>query len=246
MKLELHRQSRPSEVRYSFDDWANDWITYSFGGNTYGPHRVPQTMPGSHESIDTSFEGYVQAAYKTNGVVFACILARTMLFSEARFQWQRLSNGVAGNLYGDTRLYPLEHPEPGKTTRELLTRAEQDVSLAGNSFIAEVGGELRRLRPDWVTIVSASRDEVYDDDVYDEVNWDLIGYIYQPGGKARAGRQRASVFLPGQVSHWSPMPDPLSPHAGMSWLSPVVRNVEGHNAATQHKVKFFEHGATPR
>jgi hypothetical protein len=168
-----------------------------------------------------------------------------MLFSEARFQWQRLTNGVAGNLYGDTAPLPARAPGAGEDDS-----GDADPRRAGREprrqqFIAEVRGELRRLRPDWVTIVSASRDEVYDDDVYDEVNWDLIGYIYQPGGKARASRQRATVFLPEQVSHWSPIPDPMSPHAGMSWLSPIVRNVEGHNAATQHKVQFFKNGATP-
>lgn len=34
-----------------------------------------------------------------------------------------------------------------------LARMEQDVSLAGNSFIARKGDWLYRLRPDWVDII---------------------------------------------------------------------------------------------
>src|SRR5439155_2794947 len=32
---------------------------------------------------------------------------------------------------------------------------------------------------------------------------------------------------------------------GMSWLTPIVREVMGDSAATTHKLKFFEQGGTP-
>ena len=41
------------------------------------------------------------------------------------------------------------------------------------------------------------------------------------------------------------IPDPTATYRGMSWLTPIVREIQGDQAATQHKLKFFENGATP-
>jgi phage portal protein BeeE len=48
-----------------------------------------------------------------------------------------------------------------------------------------------------------------------------------------------------EVAHFRGMPDPLASFRGMSWLTPVLREVESDSAATGHKLKFFENGATP-
>jgi len=110
------------------------------------------------EKIEASFEGYVAHAYKRNGIVFACVQARLLPFSEARFQWQELVSGRPGRLFGTPELALLETPWPNGTTGDLLARMEQKVSLAGNWFGTVVGTganrRLRELRPDWVTIVS--------------------------------------------------------------------------------------------
>jgi hypothetical protein len=58
-------------------------------------------------------------------------------------------------------------------------------------------------------------------------------------GETEARRPRS------KVAHFAPMPDPLAHFRGMSWLTPVVREVLGDKAMVEHKLKFFEQGATP-
>src|SRR5512135_2546108 len=107
-----------SLARYSFGDWANDRLT--FDGMTYPLIGMGATGATS-EDIENSFTGYCRAAYKNNGVVFAVMLARQLLFSEARFQWQRINGGRPGDLFGSQSLSILERPWPNGTTGELLS-----------------------------------------------------------------------------------------------------------------------------
>ena len=218
----------------------------SFGGTGAGFDAGPfwgrpdlwSPLAGDKESIAESFEGYVQGAYKANGIVFACIGARARVFSEARFQYQQMVDGRPGELFDDGTLSLLDMPWPNGTTGELLFRMEQDASLAGNHFLtlAGAGTRLRRLRPDWVTILTGSPT----DDPFD-IEAEVIGYIYQP----RTGRHHPPVLLsPDRVAHFSPVPDPEAQWRGMSWITPVVREVKADSAATKHKLKFFENGTT--
>lgn len=185
------------------------------------------------EEIQASFTGYVNGAYKSNGVIFAIILARLLLFTEARFQWRQLRSGGVGELFGTPDLKLLERPWPNGTTGELLARMEQDVSLGGNFFVAAEGDRLRRLRPDWTSIVLTARPE-------EAVDADVAGYMYQPGGTGTP-----QLYLPDEVAHWSPIPDPDAQYRGMSWLSPVIREIQADDAATRHKAAFFRNGAKP-
>lgn len=193
---------------------------------------------GEKETIDRDFVGYVEGAYKRNGVVFACALARQLVFSEARFLFQQFRNGRPDELIHRPRLALLERPWPNGTTGELLARMEQDGgTLAGNFYATTVGRgdqqRIRRLRPDWVTIVTGSPS----DDPFD-IEAQPVAYIYQPpGGKP-------VVLTPNEVCHYSPIPDPVAQWRGMSWLTPVIREIEADSAATTHKLKFFEQGAT--
>jgi phage portal protein BeeE len=173
--------------------------------------------------------------------VFACILARLLVFSEARFQFQRLTNGRPADLFGTPDLALLENPWPNGTTGELLARMEQDGSLAGNFFATVVddsdGRRIRRLRPDHVTIVTGSRSG-------GPLALDarVVGYIYHPYG---SGSERDSELLtPDRVAHWTPIPDPDAQWRGMSWLTPVIREIQGDLAASDHKLKYFKNGAT--
>jgi hypothetical protein len=173
--------------------------------------------------------------------VFACMLARMLLFSEARFQFQRLRSGRPGELFSTPALRLLDEPWLNGTTGDLLKGAITDADTAGNAFIYREPGRLRRLRPDWVVIVSGSRSN-------DALSaWDLgtevLGYFYQPDGP---GHGKDAVYLDRRlVAHFKPVPDPLAPYRGMSWLTPVVREIMGDSAASSHKLKFFENGATP-
>lgn len=207
--------------------------SFTFGGVTY-PFGLQQTMPGQkQEPIGWDFLSLVEGAYRTNGVVFACMLARLSLFSEARFQFRQIRNGRPGALFGTPALGPLERPWPGGTTGDLLARAIQDHDLAGNFFCARLaGGRLKRLRPDWVTIVTTGID----------IDSELVGYVYKPGGNMGGGD--AVMLMPHEVAHFSTTPDPVFEHRGMSWLTPVVAEITGDKAMTDHKRAFFENGAT--
>lgn len=222
----------------------NQWLSFfTYGGLQY-PFMPAQTLQGNREEAPSSFTGYVQGAYKSNGVIFACMLVRLMVFSEARFQWRRRVNGRPGELFGTASLGPLETPEPNKTTGDLLTRMIQDADLAGNFFCYRQGQYLKRLRPDWVTIVMGSRHGALDDDqiVAGDLDAEVLGYAYQPGGPA-SGRDPVVLGVD-QVAHFAPIPDPIASYRGMSWLTPVIREVMSDSAANTHKLKFFENGAT--
>ena len=209
---------------------------FRFAGNTYAPIGV--SAHTRVEDVETSFTAYVQNGYKANGVVFATILSRMLLFTEARFQWQTINKGRPGDLFGTPDLAILERPWPNGTTGELLARAEQDVSLAGNFYAVREGDRLRRLRPDWVTIIlSAAPAEAIESDV--------LGYQYHPGGVGSQGSGVVETFLPDEVVHWSPIPDPEAQYRGMSWLTPVIREIQADTSATEHKLRFFHNGAKP-
>jgi len=89
---------------------------------------------GSGDAVEQTFE----QIYKTNGIVFACIAARMMPFSEVRFQYQRMVRGRPGEMWGDASLSLLENPWTNGSTGELLARMEQDASLSGNFFAVKV------------------------------------------------------------------------------------------------------------
>jgi hypothetical protein len=216
----------------SFDQWLADVMAY--GGSFY-PVSTSGTLGAEVDRVGAGFEAYVAGAYKSSGVVFACELARMMLFSEARFQWRALSRGRPGRLFGTPELGILENPWPGGTTGDLLTRMILDADLAGNAFVRKVGRDrLERLRPDWVWIV-------YEGDPW-EPTTDVVAYAYDPGGTSPG----SPVVIPAEeVAHFAPVPDPLSPRKGMSWLTPVLREIDADAAATAHKGAVFSKGGTP-
>src|SRR3546814_2208685 len=55
----------------------------------------------------------------------------------------------------------------------------------------------------------------------------------------------AVLLLPDEVVHYSPIPDPIARFRGMSWLTPVIREIQADNAATTHKDSFYRNGARP-
>ena len=215
-------------VPWDYDEFYNQ---VTMGGITY---RLPhQTLLNDSTPIGADFVSLVQGTYQSNGVVFAAIQARLMLLSQARFQWQRMVKGVPGELFGNPELAIIERPEPGKVTADLLARASVDVDLAGNSFTARRGNRLKRLRPDWVDIVTSGHDS----------DAEVVGYVFYPGG--RYSGEDPELFLPEEVAHLAPLPDPLHNYRGMSWLTAIISEIVADSAATAHKTRFFENGATP-
>jgi len=217
------------------------WPFVNSGGHTY-PLQLNQSYPTSpQEEPDGTFVSYVQSAYKGDGIVFACINARANLFAQARFQWQRTRGGNLGELFGTDDLAILERPWPNGTTGDLLAESLVHADLGGNSFHMRRGPNIYCARPDWVTIVLGSRNNPAVD--YKDVEAEVIGYVYYPGGRGAGGDPE--VYLPEEVAHFAPVKDPLLKARGMSWLTPIVREIMGDKAATDHKLKFFENAATP-
>lgn len=230
-----NRDAERSINPLGFQSWTDQ---LKFNGLTY-PHSGG-TLSQSPQEISHSFSGYVEGVFKNNGPVFACMEVRRRLFSEARFQFQNIRNGQPGELFGTPELKRLEQPWVNGTTRDLTSRMIQDVDLAGNFYGVRNPNGIWRLRPDWVTVVSGSPriGARYDD--YDS---ELIGYVYEVGGPGQTGQVKA--FLPEEVCHWMPTPDPAHRFLGMSWITPVITEILGDKAASIHKLKFFENGATP-
>lgn len=194
----------------------------------------------NREQIENSFVQYVEEIYKRNGIVYACIAARQRAFSEVRFLLQQIVDGRPGTLYTHESLNLLDRPWPNGTTGELLARMEQDVSLAGNSYWTIVGTgqqrRLRHLRPDWVTIMSGLRSDPMETNP-DLLETEPLAYIYAPPGS------NPQVLRADDVVHYSPDPDPIAHWRGMSWLTPLIREVRADHHATTHKLKYFENGA---
>lgn len=228
---------KPGEKRaLSFDDYLGLANTTPFPMGF-----INRSGYNEDKEYDEEFAYNIYNCYKSDGIVFACMYARQLVFSEARFQLQRLRGGRPGDLFGIQDLKILETPWPNATTGELLARALQDVDLGGNHYVVREGSRLRRLRPDWVDIIlTAPPDQAVDSDV--------AGYVYMPGGRGSNPDNWEIYPIDGSngvVAHWSPIPDPDALYRGMSWLSPVIREVNADKAATIHKAKFFENAATP-
>jgi phage portal protein BeeE len=230
----FRRKPEERNLPLSLDQWAE---FFSYNGLSYGVSSG--TLTQTREEIGGDFRGYIEGAYKSNGVVFACMLARLLLFSEARFQFRQLRNGRPGDLFGNPDLERLERPWAGGTTGDLLTRMIQDADLAGNFYGRRTRAGIERLRPDWVTIVLGGPGGWEPGDL----GGGVVGYLYQPGGP-QSGRDPVPL-LAQEVAHFAPIPDPNAYFRGMSWLTPVIREILSDGAATTHKQKFFENGATP-
>lgn len=213
---------------------------FGFGGLQYP--ILNQTY--THTSIEepsSDLPGYA-ALMKAVPPAFAAQLVRAMILSQARFVFRNnRTSRTPGRKFGTRALDLLERPWPNATTSELLSRMEWHAGLQGNSYVLRQPGRLRVLRPDWVTIVYGSdRDPEH---ALFELDATLLGYVYQKGGVGSDSRPQ--FLLPESVAHWSPIPDPESPGLGMSWFTPAIREALGDRVVTEHKLKFFENGATP-
>jgi phage portal protein BeeE len=159
-------------------------------------------------------------------------------------------------MFGSRDLAILEQPWVGGTTQDLLLRVIDDADLAGNSYWVDAAqiaraeqlegvripgpqAELVRLRPDWVSIILAPRILRGG-----QAGWIRLGYVYFEGG-ARNPQAEPVAFLPDEVVHYAPIPDPLATYRGMSWLTPVIREIENDKQMGMHKTAFFRNAATP-
>jgi len=220
---------------YSMDDYIG-WLAAA------GFPLVHQTWTSNEEKVEGDFAGLVRGAYQSNGIVFACLMTRFMLFSQIRFQFQQLRGGVPGDLFGTPDLRLIERPEPGETTADLLSVAMLDADLAGDWFGVRRPGRIKRLRPDWTTIMVGSPNKDITYPAWDP-DAEVAGFSYAPNGPYGAGEVWS--FARTDVAHFAPIRDPLARYRGMPLPTAVLREIRGDSAATTHKLKFFEHAATP-
>jgi hypothetical protein len=227
--------------------------SFQFEGNGYAltGQNVTQTLNGSPaERIANNMQAYAQAAYMANGPVFACMAVRQLLFSAIDFRWQDRSTR---NLFGNNDLSIFEKPWVGGTTQDMLIRMIQDADLAGNSYWTIIDGDVVRLRPDWVTIAMVPRIKMMPEEIPGSngrirqvpgiVGYKKIGYQYEEGGIGNC--KQPVQFLANEVAHFAPYPDPLATYRGMSWLTPIIREIQTDGQMNHHKSKFFENAATP-
>lgn len=198
---------------------------------------------GGNESILPLLQTGSVRAYKSNAVVFGTMLKRMSLFSEATLVFRDLEDkSLSGSFESDgrrnTALRILERPWPNGTTGDLLARMMQDNDLAGNAYVWHTGSQLVRLRPDWVTIVSEFQ--------YDALGRQYrvpVGYFYDPPPTANEGPP--ILLSVDEVAHWAPNPDPEANFRGMSWITPVIREIWADQAMTEYKIKYLENAASP-
>lgn len=193
---------------------------------------------GREEHLPSDFENIVQGAYKRSGVIWAAELARTMVFAQTRFSFQRFNHGRPTDYFRTADLAPLERPRPGETTRQLLVRMLLDADLSGTGIVCRRrSGQIRRVRPDWCTLVVGSVNDPMM--VGDDLDAELIGVMYEPPNA------RLELLLAEDVALFAPNPDPSGWFRGVPWLTPVLREMQSDLAATEHKLAFFRNGATP-
>lgn len=239
----LDRLTGGQSERMTISEYAKLANTFTFGGIGYShgglTTGVQQTLAGrTTEIAPNNFAGLATHAFAANGVVFACMLVRQLVFSSVRFRWQRLRDGKPSDMFGSRDLEILERPWIGGTTQDMLSRMIQDADLAGNSYWTIIDGEFVRMRPDWVDVVVEERLHPSGG----RIGWRKIGYLYWDGGRGTEGNTVA--LRAAEVAHFAPIPDPLAGYRGMSWLTPVLREIQADQAMTRHQRAFFDNGAT--
>ncbi|UCC74253.1 MAG: phage portal protein [Gemmatimonadota bacterium] len=167
--------------------------------------------------------------------MFACIDERRRVFADVEFVWQRLGDR---RTFGSVSLSLLERPWPGGSTSDLLDRVMLHNDLAGNAFVLRARSPngaydiLQVLRPDWVDLM------------LDRAAAEVVGFLYWPGGKW-SGNPTPTVFTRDEVAHFYSAPDPDHPYRGMSWLTPVLREIEADKQTVRHQQAYFSNAATP-
>tara|TARA_R100000329_G_scaffold36734_2_gene34622 strand:+ start:643 stop:1926 length:1284 start_codon:yes stop_codon:yes gene_type:complete len=220
-----------SEVRsggLSWNDYLRLFEEFSFSGHRYiAPTATTEQL--------TALQG------QRNPIVAAAIHARMLVFAEARFLWQPFSDGRPGRLFGNQSLSLIERPYTNATTGDLLSRMLVDADLYGNSYWVrrQVRGsaEMVRLDPNRVKILTGSVTEPNSERPYGS---ELVGYAVFDETD-----QELAMFLPEEVCHFRPLPDPNHSFRGRTWLSTILDDVQADDELSTYKHSFMRNSATP-
>ncbi len=207
-----------------FPDWLNLWQTFGYGGVSY------QVPPGNLTQVTA-----IQSI--RNPIILRCILMRGSVFSQVRLRFQDMPQGREGAMFGGSGLSLLEHPWPGASTSDLLFRMELDISMYGNSYWYPSA-------PDTLTWIDPNRIKIFTGDVTGPsgatVGAKLLGYQTQ----SKNG-QPVETFLPSEIVHYAPIPDPHHPFRGLSWLASLLPDVSNDADMTDFKRGYLRNSATP-
>lgn len=236
----------------TLDDLASLYGDYGLWRQPLFPlQNIQQSLTATAtERPATGFSNLANQAFGSNGIVFACMAVRLLVFSSIRFTWQRMRNGAPSDFFSTSALRALERPWPGGTTQDLLARMIQDADLSGNSYWTRQGDELVRLHPEWVEIVAVPRtlggrtpSHASSARGIGQVGWHKLGYLYTEGG-CGSGAEPVPLTVD-EVAHFAPIPDPQGVFSGMSWLTPILREIQADQSMTRYKQRFMDNGATP-
>jgi HK97 family phage portal protein len=223
------RQLRNGESRNGFDD-LQTWIQMS--GATF-PVQTSALLGSSADPLPSGDD--FASIYKSNGIVFACMAIRQRVFSQIVFRFAGINNGKVGKLFGGPEIDILNKPWANGTSGDLASRAILDADSKGAFFGVREGDTIYRRDP-MKTSVVLSGNPLEDEFV------DVMGYVYRPKGNLGP----TFTYTPSQMCHWTPVLDPDASYTkGMSWVTPILREIRSDNSASDHKAQFFTNGATP-
>lgn len=222
MKL-LSRLTPTNESRLSFDQYVQLLQD--------NPVRPVTAFGTTTEAVASDYQSNVSQVFKRNGPIFALIAFRADLFAQVRWSYRQRRNGKPGDIFSTPELDVVNN-DPQLNKWMVI-----DNDLAGNFYGYRDLGGITRLRPDWVQVA-------YDKPLE---RWDarIDAFLYYEGGPYGKSPDDAIIFEPSDVIHWYDRPDPEQRGIGMSWITPIAREIAADNAANTHKLKFFENGATP-
>ncbi len=224
----------------AYPAFVNDYYTtMGYAGSVY-PLQLSAATWKKNEEIAQTLPAYFESP-RRSPPAFAAQMVRSSTMGQARMVWQ---NRRDQHTFRTPALELVERPWINGTTGQLLSRMEWHVGLAGNAYVyRQSATRLRVLRPDWVAIVYGSQSDPGDPKW--QLDAEVVGYIYVPGGWRTGKDVQVLPLMPEQVAHWAPLPDPINAGLGMSWLTPGLRDLQADIATTEYKLAFFSNGATP-
>lgn len=219
------RATPPTPGQIGWAEYLHLWENFGFNGVNY---MVPS---GSIAQLTA-----LQAL--RNPILLRCIIMRAAVFSEVRFSFQNVAGGRASkDLFGTPALQILEHPWPGASTGDLLGRMEIDVSMYGNSYWI-------RSAPNALTWLDPTRMRILTQDAH--------GPSGAPVGLTLAAYQSVDekghvleTFLPAEIIHYRPIPDPDNPFRGLSWLAALLSDITTDQYVGDFMRAFLLNSATP-
>jgi hypothetical protein len=224
LKLLGRLTSTPAvEQRLSFDEYISLLQQY--------PVQPMMSYGSNIEPVAKDYHANIVNVLKRNGPIFSLIAFRADLFSQVRWSFRQRRNGKPGDIFSNASL-DVVNDDPQLNKWMIL-----DNDLAGNFYGYRDLDRVTRLRPDWVELAYDKPLEAWDAK--------LAAVLFYEGGPLGKKPEDAIKFLPEDVIHWYDRPDPERRGLGMSWITPIAREIAADNAANAHKLKFFENGATP-